>query len=69
MAEATAVLPYDFLRLPLMAVLAWLVFDQTLDGWTGLGAAIIIGSSLYIAHREAYTQRSLARPEPPAAAD
>ena len=69
MAEATAVLPYDFLRLPLMAVLAWLVFDQVLDGWTGLGAAIIIGSSLYIAHREAYTQRSLARPEPPAAAD
>ena len=69
MAEATAVLPYDFLRLPLMAVLAWLVFDQVLDGWTGLGAAIIIGSSLYIAHREAYTQRSPARPEPPAAAD
>ena len=69
MAEATAVLPYDFLRLPLMAVLAWLVFDQVLDGWTGLGAAIIIGSSLYIAHREAYTQRSPARPEPPVAAD
>jgi S-adenosylmethionine uptake transporter len=53
-AEATAVLPYDFMRLPLMAVLAWLVFDQVLDGWTGLGAAIIIGSSLYIAHREAF---------------
>ena len=42
------------MRLPLMAVLAWLVFDQVLDGWTGLGAAIIIGSSLYIAHREAF---------------
>ena len=69
MAEATAVLPYDFLRLPLMAVLAWLVFDQTLDGWTGLGAAIIIGSSLYIARREAHHQRRLAKPDSPAAAD
>lgn len=57
MAEATAVLPYDFMRLPLMAVLAWLMFDQILDGWTGLGAAIIIGASLYIAHREVYHQR------------
>lgn len=58
MADATAVLPYDFMRLPLMAVLAWVVFDQVLDGWTGIGAAIIIGSSLYIAHREAYHRKS-----------
>lgn len=69
MAEATAVLPYDFMRLPLMAVLAWLVFDQILDGWTGLGAVIIIGASLYIAHREAYHQRHLAKPEPQVAPD
>ncbi len=68
-ADATAVLPYDFIRLPLMAVLAWLVFDQILDGWTGLGALIIIGSSLYIAQREAYHQRRLAKSEPQAAAD
>ncbi|MCZ6885336.1 MAG: DMT family transporter [Alphaproteobacteria bacterium] len=64
-SEATAVLPYDFMRLPLMAVLAWLVFDQVLDIWTGVGAIIIIGSSLYIAHREAYHHRRLARPEAP----
>lgn len=69
MADATAVLPYDFMRLPLMAVLAWLVFDQILDGWTGLGAAVIIGATVYIAHREAYHQRRLAKPETRAAAD
>ena len=67
-ADATAVLPYDFMRLPLMAVLAWLVFDQTLDGWTGLGAAIIIGASLYIAHREAHHQRLLKKLKPHQAA-
>ncbi len=63
MAEATAVLPYDFMRLPLMAVLAWLVFDQVLDVWTGVGAIIIIGASIYIAHREAYHHRRSAAPD------
>lgn len=64
LADATAVLPYDFMRLPLLAFFGWLVFDQILDGWTGLGALIIIGSSLYIANREAYHQRRPAMPEP-----
>ena len=63
MAEATAVLPYDFVRLPLMALVAWLAFDQRLDAWTGLGAVIIIGASVYIAHREAVHQRRRKEPE------
>ena len=64
MADATAVLPFDFLRLPLMALLGWVAFGQTLDVWTGVGAAIIIASSVYIAHREAVHRRRLITPPP-----
>ncbi len=59
-ADATAVLPFDFVRLPLIAVTGWFVFGQALDLWTGVGAAIIIGSSVYIAHREHVHQRRIA---------
>ena len=64
LADATAVMPFDFLRLPLMALLGWVVFGQTLDAWTGVGAAIIIASSVYIAHREAAHERHISTPPP-----
>ena len=57
MAEATAILPFDFVRLPMMAVVGWLAFDQVLDMWSGVGAAVIIATTVYIAHREAVHQR------------
>jgi drug/metabolite transporter (DMT)-like permease len=57
MAEATAILPFDFVRLPMMAVVGWLAFDQVLDFWSGVGAAVIIATTVYIAHREAVHQR------------
>ncbi|MFQ5786151.1 MAG: DMT family transporter [Alphaproteobacteria bacterium] len=63
-ADATAVLPFDFVRLPLIALAGYLVFDETLDVWTGLGAAIILSSSVYIAHREATHRRVVAVPTP-----
>src|SRR3546814_933470 len=50
--DATAVLPFDYLRLPFVAVAGYLVFGEKLDIWTWLGALVIAGSSIYIAHRE-----------------
>ena len=64
LADATAVLPFDFVRLPLIAVMGWFVFGQSLDAWTGVGAVIIIGSSVYIAHREHVHERRIAVPTP-----
>jgi S-adenosylmethionine uptake transporter len=64
MAEATAILPFDFVRLPMMAVVGWVAFDQTLDIWSGVGAAVIIATTVYIAHREAVHQRRLTTPPP-----
>jgi drug/metabolite transporter (DMT)-like permease len=51
-AEASAVMPFDFVRLPFTVVLGIWLFDQYIDLWTWVGAAIIFSAGLYIAHRE-----------------
>ena len=53
LADATAVMPLDFLRLPITAFIAYLAFAEVPDPWVWIGAAVIFGSSIYIAHREA----------------
>ncbi len=52
-ADASAIMPFEYLRLPLIAAAAYLLYTEIPDSWTWAGAAIIIGSALYIAHREA----------------
>ena len=64
--EATLVMPFDYLRLPLVAVGAYALFGEVPDLWTWIGGAVIAGSSLYIAQREARLRREESRP--PAAA-
>jgi drug/metabolite transporter (DMT)-like permease len=41
LADASLVTPLDFARLPIVAVLAYLVFGQVPDGWTWAGAVVI----------------------------
>jgi drug/metabolite transporter (DMT)-like permease len=60
-APATAILPFDFFRLPFAAILGYAVFAALPDGWVWLGGAIIFGSSVYVAHREAVAHRRRAR--------
>ncbi len=48
------------MQLPLVAACGWLLFGETLDRWTVIGAAIILGSNAYIAHREAVLARRAA---------
>jgi drug/metabolite transporter (DMT)-like permease len=51
--EATAVAPFDYLRLPFSVLLGLWVFAEVPSVWTLVGALIIVGSTLYIARREA----------------
>ncbi len=44
-ADATTVVPLDFLRLPLAAVVAWMLYDEALDPFVFAGAALIIAGS------------------------
>lgn len=56
-ADASAVMPFDYLRLPLVAVLGWILFGELMDGWSWVGAGVITAATLYIAHREAVAAR------------
>jgi drug/metabolite transporter (DMT)-like permease len=53
MADAGAVLPMDFMRLVFVTLLGVLLFDETPDALTWLGAGLILASTVYIARREA----------------
>jgi drug/metabolite transporter (DMT)-like permease len=57
LGEVTALTPISFMQLPLVAVAGYLWFGESLDRWTVLGAAIIVGSNAYITHREARAAR------------
>jgi len=41
-ADATVVVPMDFLRVPLSALIGYLVFSEVLDAWTLAGAVLIL---------------------------
>jgi drug/metabolite transporter (DMT)-like permease len=45
-ADATVVLPMDFLRVPLTAAAGWLLYSERLDIYTVLGAALILTGNL-----------------------
>ena len=45
-ADATVVLPMDFLRVPLSAAAGWLIYSERLDMFTVLGAALILTGNL-----------------------
>lgn len=45
-ADATIVVPMDFLRVPLAALAGWLLYNERLDMMTILGAALILSGNL-----------------------
>jgi drug/metabolite transporter (DMT)-like permease len=58
LADASAIMPHEFVKLPLTAFLAFLLFAEVPTLWTWIGGAVIFGSTLYIAHREARVTRT-----------
>jgi|APTNR8051073442_1049403.scaffolds.fasta_scaffold06849_2 drug/metabolite transporter (DMT)-like permease len=64
-ADASAVMPFDFARLIFAALLGWLMFGEWPDGWTWVGAAVIVASTVYIARREAKRARRAPAAVPP----
>ena len=45
-ADATVVIPMDFLRVPLTAAAGWLIYSERLDMFTVLGASLILTGNL-----------------------
>jgi drug/metabolite transporter (DMT)-like permease len=51
-AEAGTVQPFTYFQLVFIAILGLAVFGETLDGWTAVGAALIIAAGLYTLFRQ-----------------
>lgn len=51
-AEVSVVEPIEYLRLPITATLAWIIFSESTDGWTWVGALIIVLSTWYMTRHE-----------------
>ena len=57
LADSTAVLPLDFLRLIWASIIGFALFAEIPDLWSWLGGAVIFSSATYIAFREAQLAR------------
>jgi drug/metabolite transporter (DMT)-like permease len=55
--ELMAIAPIDYSRLIFAGIMGFLLFAELPDRYTLVGAAIIVGSTLYIAYREAHLSR------------
>jgi drug/metabolite transporter (DMT)-like permease len=55
--DATLVVPLDFMRIPLIAVVGWALYGESLDTFVLLGALIIVAGVLWNLRAEAAKQR------------
>ena len=51
-ADASVLAPFSYTQLVWVSVLGFLIFGEVPDVWTVTGAAFIVASGLYTAHRE-----------------
>ena len=56
-ADATVVVPMDFLRVPLTAMAGWLVYAERIDLVTVLGAVLILAGNLLNLQRAGSVER------------
>jgi drug/metabolite transporter (DMT)-like permease len=68
LADASLIAPISYARLLFATIFGVTLFAEMPDIWVGLGAALIIGSTLYITRREARLARLRASQATPAAA-
>ena len=51
-ADASVLAPFSYTQLLWVSILGFVIFGEVPDLWTVVGAAFIVGSGLYTAHRE-----------------
>ena len=65
LAEASAIMPYDFVRFGFIVAIGVLVFEEPLSPAVLIGGGIILTSSIYLAYREAQLSRRGPASTPP----
>ncbi|MBT7447067.1 MAG: DMT family transporter [Tateyamaria sp.] len=58
LADITSLQPFQFIKLPMIAFLAWVIFSELPLYWTWLGGLTIFSSTVYITRREAKINKS-----------
>jgi len=61
--DASLVIPLDFLRVPLIALVGWLFFGESVDALVFVGAGIILAGILWNLRLEARDAKMVALPE------
>ena len=51
-ADASVLAPFSYTQLLVVSILGFFIFGEVPDAWTVIGAAFIVLSGLYTAHRE-----------------
>jgi drug/metabolite transporter (DMT)-like permease len=64
LADASGIAPIQYLRIVFAGAIGWWLFEERIDGWSILGAAIVTGSAFYITIREAQLKRDRAGRQP-----
>lgn len=64
LAPAPVVAPFLYLQLLTMVAFGYLVFADLPDAWTIAGAVVIVGSGIYLIHRERVTHTAIEPVEP-----
>ncbi len=60
-AEASVTLSFDFLRLPVAALIGYVLFAERPDVWVWVGGAVICASTIALGHRESRARSGRAR--------
>lgn len=58
LADASAIMPFDFTKFLWAALIGYLAFGQVADAWVWLGGAVIFSSTLYLTFRESQLARA-----------
>jgi drug/metabolite transporter (DMT)-like permease len=57
--DASVLAPFSYTQLLWVSILGFFIFGEVPDIWTVIGAAFIVASGLYIAHRERIRRNQL----------
>lgn len=63
--DASFIAPFGFTQIPFVAVVGFVLYGELPDAWSIAGAAVIMASGVYTAHREAKVSRMVAEPPQP----
>ena len=64
LADASVIMPVEFMRLPLVVLIAWLAFDEPSQVWTWVGGAVIFAATFWLVRSSTRRARAQASDAP-----